>query len=272
MAISELEQLMESWEKMVLNSLAYNRQHNGEEEHYWEHYAGDYESNRTSGAHFRHVVEWLAARIPRDASVLEIGPGPVIFTLPLVERCRLVTVVEPSPSLAARIGQTMQWYPNLNIVRKCWEDVFLPSHDFIFSAGTLHLFADIRGVLEKMLSHARLKVLLVLLDEDRTFQQETADALQLNTHFPARLLSSLFSQVLECLGLFFTWETFTEEQTYHYPNIDLLINVWQEGMNIDPGRRHDLLTFFRNKGLCDDIGEQITLPRRFSSHLVEIFV
>jgi len=260
------------WKAAVLGSAAHHRLYNGEEELYWKRYSRDYEKNRTSGAHFHHVIDWLNVKIPQGSSVLEIGPGPAVFTRPLVVRCGSMTVVEPSPALAEQIEQAMRGYPDLNLVRERWEDVSLPLHDFVFCAGALHLFADIREALNKMINHARSKVLLVLLDDEQAIQREAAGFLNLKMRLPENPLSTLFAEVLVCLGLVSHWESFKEEQTYLYPNIDVLINLWKDDMQIDDSFNHDLMEFFREKGLCGGFGQEITVPRRFTSHLVEITV
>jgi len=261
-----------AWSERILTSAAYQRQQNGEEECYWERHASDYAHNRTSGPHFRRVVEWLTRTIPHGASVLEIGPGPAVFTRPLAEHCRTITVVEPSSALARRIHHEIRGNYSLRIVNKRWEDVSLPLHDYVFSAGTLHLFVDIRETVGKMLAHARSKVLLVLIDDSRALQREVADACKLKERCIGKPLSSLFAEVLAVLGLASTWQSFTEEQTYRYPDMDVLIDLWREELEITEDSRQDLLEYFRDKGFCNIGSGQIIIPRRFTSHLVEIAV
>ncbi len=264
--------ILSAWKDSILHSSAYYLQRNGDEERYWERHAGEYERNRTAGPHYQRVAVWLSAKIPRGASVVEIGPGPGIFSGVLADRSRKVTAVEPSAALAAWMRRAMAHRSNVSVVQERWEDVSLDCHDYVFSSGTLHLFSDIREAVKKMIAHARSKVLLVLIDDDRALQREAADLLGLEERCPGEHLATLFPEVLTYLGIDFTWERFTEDQTYRYANLERLISLWGEDLKIDGQSRNRLLAFFKDKGLCSGADAEVIVPRRFTSHLVEISV
>ena len=88
------------------------------------------------------------ARLPLvlgpDRSVIEVGPGPGIFTRFLVSHCNLVTAVEPSPANACWLEREMAGCQNLAVIKQRWEDIETVLHDVVFSAGTLYAFIEIK--------------------------------------------------------------------------------------------------------------------------------
>jgi hypothetical protein len=260
---------MAEWREAVLHSPAYLSLLNGEDERFWEQHGETYIRNRSSGEHVRRVKSWLAHQLPPSASVIEIGPGPGIFTRFLSEHCASVTAVEPSPANAARLRRKLTACDNLSVVQEKWEKAALAPHDAVFSAGTLYVFPDIEAALLKMLGHAYGKVLLVTMDEEQFLAKEAAAALGLEVPASPQL-SVLLPDVLKSMGLSFSCEQFSEETEYLYPHPELVADLWKGSLGLRKEHRSALELFFRRKGLYAEDGTAVRVPRRFTTYLLEI--
>jgi len=259
------------WHDTVLNSPSYLKLASGDDETFWEQCSASYMQNRTSGTHFKRVINWLADKTGPATSLIEIGPGPGVFTRFLTTHCAQVTAVEPSPANAVQLRRELSGSCNLTVMLKNWEDVALDSHDMVFSAGTLYVFPDIEGAVMKMIRHARKKILLVMIDEEQALEQQAANALGIQQPAPTHL-SILFTEVLNSLNLSFTYDRFSEDAEYVYPNFDVLFELWKG--NLEIGREHlpELKVFFSKQGLYTDNQPAVKVPRRFTTYLIEIAV
>lgn len=97
-------------------------------------------------------------------SVLDIGSGPGILTVPLARRVRRVTAVEPSRPMIRCLERhlTEEKLSNATIVNHRWEDVSaedLERHDLVIASYSLN-FEEIREALLKMNRLARKMVVL----------------------------------------------------------------------------------------------------------------
>jgi hypothetical protein len=259
----------EAWNASVVNSPAHRRTVNGEDERFWERCTDAYVRNRTSGAHFSRVVKWLLDKV-RNASLIEIGPGPGIFTRFLMEHCTQVTAVEPSPANAAWLMREMSGCCNLKVRKEKWEDVAVAPHDVVFAAGTLYVFRDIEAAITKMRCHARSKVLLVTMNDEQEFEKGVAADLGLPLPEPSGLSTALFLDVLRSLGLSFNCESFSDELEYQYPDIDVLADLWKGSLGLREEHLSDLEALFRKRGLYTGNQTAIRVPRRFTTVMVEI--
>lgn len=242
---------------------------NGEDERFWERNSEVYVRNRSSGAQFSRVRDWLAERVGPKDSLLEIGPGPGIFTRFLAGHCAQVTAVEPSPANAAWLRRELCRFANLHVVQEKWEEAVTAPHDVVFSAGTLYVFPEIESALRKMLAHARAKVLLVTMDETRSWEQEAAAALGLPQPVHLRL-SALFIEVLRSLGMRFTCTEFSEEAEYSYPHFEALFELWQGSLGLREEHRFALAAFCTARGLLADAQAAVRLPRQFTTYMLDI--
>jgi hypothetical protein len=78
--------------------------------------------------------------------------------------------------------------------------------------------------------------------------------------------------VLNSLNLSFTYEKFSEDAEYLYPNFDVLFELWKG--NLEIGREHlpELKVFFIKQGLYMENKPAVRVPRRFITYLIEIAV
>lgn len=78
--------------------------------------------------------------LPKQAELLEIGPGTGQATLPLADRGYNITAVELGDELAAKAREVFSKHPNVRIITGAFEDVDLPSqhYDLVYSATAIH--------------------------------------------------------------------------------------------------------------------------------------
>lgn len=266
----ELDEALEKWQKQLAQSTCYWRLRSGEEEQYWESHADQYWRNRTSGPHFTLVLDWLKEVVPPQATLLEIGPGPGIFTLSLANHCRVVTAIEPSPAVVKHLRRQADGFPNLAIIQSTWEDCVVSPHDLVFGAGVVYFFSDPKKSLEKMLRSARQKVLLVLVDEADSLSQELAAILQLPPPPPAVPATTLFFQILEQLVPSYICTKIVGKQIYHYPDLSHLVNLWYHDLKLFSPTLLKIESFLKEKGIVITAEGNIAIPRNFISYLLEV--
>jgi len=97
-------------------------------------------------------------------SVLDIGSGPGILTVPLAHRVRAVTAVEPSLPMISRLKRHLdeENLSNVEIINSRWEDISadeLEAHDLVIASYSLN-FEDLRQALLKMNRLAKRLVVL----------------------------------------------------------------------------------------------------------------
>jgi SAM-dependent methyltransferase len=79
-------------------------------------------------------------RLPKDAKLLEIGPGTGQATTSLAKRGYKITAVELGVDLAEVARQELKAYPNVEIITGAFEEVELPpaSFDLVYAATAFH--------------------------------------------------------------------------------------------------------------------------------------
>lgn len=107
-----------------------------------------------------------AAELNPDSSwsVLDIGSGPGILTIPLARRVRKVTAVEPSLSMISCLKRHLaeEKLSNVKIINSCWEDMptdDLMAHDLVIASYSLN-FEDLKEALLKMNHLAKKRAIL----------------------------------------------------------------------------------------------------------------
>jgi len=101
-------------------------------------------------------------KLEESWSVLEIGPGPGVMTIPLAKKVKSITVVEPSSSMIQFLAEHIKVadLSNIEIIHSNWEAVSkkeLGFYDLVLASYCLDMM-DIRSSLEKMCSCATREV------------------------------------------------------------------------------------------------------------------
>ena len=258
------------WQQAVNRSVSYRQLITGADEKYWEQFSESYFQNRTSGPHYHEVLKQVLKEIPKGADLLEIGPGPGVFTLALIAHVRHLTAVEPSPAVVKVLQNKTAHFSNLKIVSHSWEEAIIEPHDVVFAAGVLYVFYHLEAALKKMIYHARQKVLLVTLHDEQPMLHDIANILALTA--PASDPSpALILDVLQSITTSFSYEKLTGRQIYHYPSMAAWLDLWTQSMKLTPEELSRIKACLEVKGgFIHDNGEVI-VPREFSTHIITIY-
>ena len=110
------------------------------------------------------LLDRLSAEVSSHHTVIDVGAGAGRLALPLALRCRHVTAVEPSGSMAAVFLEQAEEYDidNVTLVRSSWEQAEVDAADFVLCVHVIYTVREIERFLRKLGSHARERVLVVL--------------------------------------------------------------------------------------------------------------
>ena len=110
------------------------------------------------------VVEELRSRMMPGETLLDVGAGGGRLALPLALTCRMVTAVEPSPSMCAVLRETAHEYniENVVIVEAGWLEASVEPADVVLCSHVVYVIEDIGAFVRKMDRHARRMVLAIV--------------------------------------------------------------------------------------------------------------
>jgi hypothetical protein len=82
------------------------------------------------------VLEVLEPLLAECETALDVGAGCGALALPLAERLRRVTALEPAPAMAAALREAARarGLANLEVVEAAWGEVPVPPHDLVLCA------------------------------------------------------------------------------------------------------------------------------------------
>ena len=108
-------------------------------------------------------LAWITSVLSPEWTVLDVGAGGGRLSLPLAQRCRHVTAVEPSAAMvgvlreeAARTGTG-----NLTVIEATWEAADAPAADLVVCVHVVYTVVEIEPFLRNLGDHARERVALV---------------------------------------------------------------------------------------------------------------
>lgn len=132
---------------------------------YWARRAGRYQVMRPAATEDDPVLRRVAELAGPDGSVLDVGAGTGRYALPLAQRVRRITAVEPSEAMAERLraAAAEARVENITIVQQRWEDAQVEPADVVLCAHVLYPIAEVVPFLRKLEEHARRSVVLALM-------------------------------------------------------------------------------------------------------------
>jgi len=258
------------WQHALDRSVSYRRLITGADEKYWEQFSENYFQNRTSGPHYQEVLERILKEIPKGGTLIEIGPGPGIFTLALIPYVGWLTAVEPSPSVVNVLRGKTAHFDNIRIVNLSWEEAVIEPHDVVFAAGVLYVFYHLEAALKKMIHHARQKVLLVNLHDEQPMLNDIARVLNLSTAV-SDPSPDLILEVLRNITTSFSYEKLNGRQIYRYPSLAAWLALWTQSMAFTPEQLSQIKECLEAKGGSIHDNGQVILPREFSTNIITIY-
>ena len=210
----------------------------------------------------------LIQEVRPDATVLDVGGGGGRFALPLALRCRHVTVVEPSQSMVdvLRQGADDAGIHNLTVVQETWEEAQAEPVDLVLCSHVLYGVDDIEPFIRKLDSHARDRVLVLMLVD---FPQSHLSSLWKRVHEEDRINLPALREVLPVLWEMDIYADLEMLDTYDpelYDSWEDALEEFRRRLYISPGTEKDLRLKEAMNHLLDNTSEGLTLrgvpPRR----------
>jgi precorrin-6B methylase 2 len=98
------------------------------------------------------------------ATVLDIGAGTGAWACLLARHARLVTAVEPSPTMIEVMEENLaaEGIENVRIVRGSWPDASVPVHDFSLCSHAMYGYPDLPAFVRRMMEVTRRTCFLVM--------------------------------------------------------------------------------------------------------------
>lgn len=151
----------------------------------WRTRAADYARHAPLRNEGRRVTQAVLASVCQavpNATVLDIGAGTGIWSVPLANWACRVTALEPSPAMRAQLEKAVATAgvgDRVTIDPRAWPGIEIPGHDVALCAHVLYGIADFRGWIEAMTSNAReLCVLLLRAPASNDFMNEARRLVQ----------------------------------------------------------------------------------------------
>lgn len=100
-------------------------------------------------------------------TVLDVGAGAGRLAVPLAERCKHVTAVEPSEAMQSNLkNQVDAWgLKNLSVITATWEEADVEKADLVVCAHVVYTVIEIESFLRKLTTSSRRDVIVVVFDE-----------------------------------------------------------------------------------------------------------
>jgi SAM-dependent methyltransferase len=98
------------------------------------------------------------------ATVLDIGAGTGAWACLLARHARLVTAVEPSPTMIEVMEENLaaEGIGNVQIVQGSWPDVSVAAHDFSLCSHAMYGYSDLPAFIRSMIEVTRRTCFLVM--------------------------------------------------------------------------------------------------------------
>lgn len=98
------------------------------------------------------VLEFVLDRIDAGTTVLDIGAGVGRWTIPLAQRARAVTAIEPVEGMWRALQDRLvsRQMENVTIVAEPWSDADVPAHDVAVAAYSMYTSPGLAAFARKM--------------------------------------------------------------------------------------------------------------------------
>ena len=240
---------VEQWQRLQDRSFLYQAVRADGEESYWSRYARNYDLRRHAGDGLAAELDRVMGLIEPACSVLEIGAGTGAFTLPVARKAASVTVVEPSPAMAALLEEKLRRNDVGNVVlqRRRWQEAAVAVHDVVLAAGCIYVFYDIAAALAKMADHARHLVILTSgLNNTSAIYNEAARTLGVAPPSPGPDYLHL-QRVLCQMGMPPDLAILRSRSSITFDDPEHAVSVWAERLQLATDQTPGLRAYFEER-------------------------
>lgn len=220
-------------------------------------------SQRDNQKRARETIKKL--HVTPQSRVLDIGAGPGTLAIPLAEKVRSVTAVEPSKGMIEVLEENMAEYgrDNINIIRKRWEDIDVENdlegpYDIIIASFSLGM-PDIRKAIEDMLAVSSGHIYLYWFAGDTSWDMQSREIwpkLHGNDYHTTPKCNILYN-VLYQMGIYPNMETFTLGRTETYSTLDEAVENHSNHFALENDDQRKVLAQYLEEKLKKENGDYI---------------
>ncbi|WP_321430039.1 class I SAM-dependent methyltransferase [uncultured Methanolobus sp.] len=220
-------------------------------------------SQRNNQQRARDVISGL--NISPESRVLDIGAGPGTLAIPIAEKVKHVTAVEPSNGMIEVLEENMVAYGrnNISIIRKKWEDIDVEKdldgpYDVIIASFSLGM-PDIRKAVEDMLSVSSGHIYLYWFAGNTSWDDHSAEIWPdlHGTEYCTTPKCDILYNVLYQMGIHPNMETFTLGRTEIYATLDEAVDKLSSHFSLESDEQKKILEQYLEKALQKENGNYI---------------
>lgn len=174
-----------------------------------------------------------------DSTVLDIGCGPGILSIPLASRVKSITALDPSENMLDILKKHIKekGIYNIKTVESCWENAapeLIGKHDYVIASYSL-MMRDIVPALKKMNDTANKKVILFWFAGVPTWEQLLADLYPIvhgKGYFPGPKTDLIYG-ALTTMGISAKVEPLLDTSfSHHFSSRDEVIENMRRRLNV----------------------------------------
>ncbi|TQD23832.1 class I SAM-dependent methyltransferase [Methanolobus vulcani] len=220
-------------------------------------------SLRNNQQRARDVISGL--NITPESRVLDIGAGPGTLAIPISEKVKHVTAVEPSNGMIEVLEDNMADYSrgNISIIRKKWEDIDIEKdldgpYDVIIASFSLGM-PDIRKAIEDMLAVASGYIYLYWFAGNTSWDEHSIEIWPKlhGTEYYITPKCDVLYNVLYQMGIYPNMETFTLGRTETYATLDEAVDNLSSHFSLKNNDQKKILEQYLEKKLKKENGNYI---------------
>lgn len=199
------------------------------------------------------MIEKIESQLSPSSTLLEVGAGTGAFTVPLAEKIKSVTAVEPSNAMSAILFKKMGDLKNIKVIGKKWEELDeqeIGMHDMVLAANSLYSIKDIRSALLKMMSLAK-KYLYIIVGFRSGFYKDIWNKFKGQDYdIPPRFIH--IYNILYEMGVNAEIEVINTDYTYLYQSLDQAVRYWSYRLDLEETAIQDLNYYLKSRLKSDN--------------------
>ena len=204
-------------------------------------------------------LDWIISKlnIKRDDTILDIGCGPGILTIPLAHKAKHVTAVDISPIALKSLEKKAieDGLNNITYISKKWEDVEegldIDIHDVVLSSYALTML-DLKSVFNKMGSVAKRAVCIFETAGPKYWHQKELWPMLYGQSFRPSPDYIYIVNVLHQMSIYANVEIAEYEMIQRYTGLDEAVQQWKAKLEVTKPRELDVIKNYLSKTLKRD--------------------